>query len=129
MTAYIAITDAETDPEAPLTSELAKKWRDNPIAISEGSTGAPKVQRAAVQDAAINRVKLSTGTNSGSYSFSGSGGTTTISLDAYSFFPSHSGNADSVKIEGGGASADLPAITFSDLSTASGTVRWRYILA
>ena len=34
MTSYIAITNAETDPEAPLTSELAKKWRDNPIAIS-----------------------------------------------------------------------------------------------
>lgn len=35
MTSYIAITNAETDPEAPLTSELAKKWRDNPLAIAE----------------------------------------------------------------------------------------------
>lgn len=42
MTSYITITDAETDPSAPLTSELAKKWRDNPIAMSEGSSGAPK---------------------------------------------------------------------------------------
>lgn len=41
MTSYITITDAETDPEAPLTSELAKKWRDNPIAIAEGSNGSP----------------------------------------------------------------------------------------
>ena len=43
MTSYITITDAETDPSAPLTSELAKKWRDNPIAIAEGSAGAPSV--------------------------------------------------------------------------------------
>lgn len=48
MTAYTTITDAETDPEAPLTSILAKKWRDNPIAITEGSSGAPKIQFAAM---------------------------------------------------------------------------------
>jgi hypothetical protein len=41
MTTYITITDPETDPEAPLTSELAKKWRDNPLAIAEGDTTAP----------------------------------------------------------------------------------------
>lgn len=41
MTAYITITDAETDPEAPLTSELAKKWRDNPIAIAEKDASVP----------------------------------------------------------------------------------------
>lgn len=41
MTTYITITDAETDPEAPLTSELAKKWRDNPIAIAERDASVP----------------------------------------------------------------------------------------
>jgi len=44
MTSYITITDAETDPSAPLTAELAKKWRDNPIAIAEGVTSTPYVQ-------------------------------------------------------------------------------------
>jgi len=44
MTSYIAITDTETDPEAPLTATLAKKWRDNPIAIAEGVTSTPYVQ-------------------------------------------------------------------------------------
>lgn len=46
MTTYVAITDAETDPSAPVTSELAKKWRDNPIAIAEGSNNAPINQAA-----------------------------------------------------------------------------------
>lgn len=51
MTSYIAITNAETDPEAPLTSELAKKWRDNPIAITEGAAGAPRILGEAVASA------------------------------------------------------------------------------
>lgn len=42
MTAYLVITDPATDPEAPLTSELAKAWRDNPIAMFEGASGAPR---------------------------------------------------------------------------------------
>ena len=41
MTSYITITDAATDPSAPLTSELAKKWRDNPLAVSEKDTSVP----------------------------------------------------------------------------------------
>jgi len=53
MTSYIAITDTETDPEAPLTATLAKKWRDNPIAITEGATGAPKIRRNAIQEFAV----------------------------------------------------------------------------
>lgn len=48
MTDYLPITDAETDPGAPGTSELWKKWRDNPIAIAEGADGAPRVQGIAL---------------------------------------------------------------------------------
>lgn len=43
MTSYITITEEETDPGAPGTSELWKKWRDNPIAIAERSIGAPLI--------------------------------------------------------------------------------------
>lgn len=54
MTSYITITDAETDPSAPLTSELAKKWRDNPIAIAEGEDLAPRVLgEAAGRDSSV----------------------------------------------------------------------------
>lgn len=41
MTSFITITNPETDPDAPLTSELAKKWRDNAIAIAECDNTAP----------------------------------------------------------------------------------------
>lgn len=47
MTDYISITEAQTDPGAPFTSDLAKQYRDNPIAIAEGSVGAPRIQVGA----------------------------------------------------------------------------------
>lgn len=43
MADWVTITDSQVDPDAPLTSELAYAWRDNPIAIAEGAPGAPKV--------------------------------------------------------------------------------------
>lgn len=48
MADWTNITDAMTDPDAPLTSELAKAWRDNPIAIAEGASGAPRVAYSAL---------------------------------------------------------------------------------
>jgi hypothetical protein len=128
MTAYVAITEAETDPEAPLTSVLAKKWRDNPIAITEGATGAPKIQRAAVQDAAINRVKLSTGTNSASWSTGSGGGSGTILLDAYSFFPATTVSSSSLTF-GGAGTVDAPRLAWTNGGSGSGSATWRYILA
>ena len=87
MTDYTTITDTQVDPEAPITSELMSALRDNPIAITEGASGAPQVQRAAIQDAAVNSSKISFGTRS----FSGtafSGTSVSISLsDNYAFVP------------------------------------------
>lgn len=43
MTDYNAILDTQIEPDAPLTSQLGSQFRDNPIAIAEGSSGAPKI--------------------------------------------------------------------------------------
>jgi len=43
MTAYTIIADSELDPESPITTTLATKWRDNPIAIVEKAAGAPQL--------------------------------------------------------------------------------------
>ena len=48
MADYIGITEAQSNPFAPLTSELVKQLRDNPIAIAEGAEGAPRVLPAAL---------------------------------------------------------------------------------
>lgn len=48
MTDYIAITDTQVDPDAPLTSQLGYQFRNNPIAIAEGSVGAPPIEMQAL---------------------------------------------------------------------------------
>ena len=48
MTDYIGITEAQTNPFAPLTSELVKQLRDNPLAITEGDDTAPRIATVAI---------------------------------------------------------------------------------
>lgn len=45
---YIAVTEPQSNPFAPLTSELVKQLRDNPLAIAQGLEGAPKVSGRAL---------------------------------------------------------------------------------
>ena len=47
MSDYIGITEAQSNPFAPLTSELVKQLRDNPIAIAQGAEGAPRLRGLA----------------------------------------------------------------------------------
>jgi len=58
MTAYNDIADSDVDPESPGTTTTFTRLRDNPIAITEGSSGAPKIQEAALNDEAVTYVKL-----------------------------------------------------------------------
>ena len=52
MSDYIGITEAQSNPFAPLTSELVKQLRDNPIAIAEGAEGAPRLRGLAAMTVA-----------------------------------------------------------------------------
>ena len=61
MTAYTAIADSEIDTDSPITESLLTRFRNNPIAITEGSTGAPKIQTAAYQDASVTQQKIPIG--------------------------------------------------------------------
>lgn len=47
--AYNGILDTELDPDAPITSYLGYRLRDNPIAVWEGQTGAPRISGKAFQ--------------------------------------------------------------------------------
>ena len=49
MTTYTAIANNEIDEDSEITTGLMTKLRDNPIAITEGSSGAPKIQTAALE--------------------------------------------------------------------------------
>lgn len=52
MADFTVIPDASVDPDAPITSELAYAWRDNPIAIAQGAAGAPRISDAALSSTA-----------------------------------------------------------------------------
>lgn len=67
MTSYTAILNGEIDPESPITTSLMTKLRDNPIAIAEGATGAPRTSTRAIHpggsetDGALNDATTITG--------------------------------------------------------------------
>lgn len=50
MTAYTVIADSDIDPESPITTTLMTRLRDNPIAITEGASGAPAIASVALAD-------------------------------------------------------------------------------
>lgn len=122
MADYVAQTDAQLDPDAPLTSELAYGWRDNLIAVTEGAAGAPRIVAGA----------LSIATNSVSGGLAG-GGLLRINLDRKSFFPdirSLAGNISmAVAIGEPAASPTTPG--FALFNSAGGnrnySVAWEYI--
>lgn len=61
MADWTTITDTQVDPDAPLTSGLGYAWRDNPIAIADGATGAPRIVPLAMNNW-YGRIQLDTTT-------------------------------------------------------------------
>jgi hypothetical protein len=116
MTSYVAVANGEIDADSPITADLMTKLRDNPIALSEGAAGAPKVMRAALN--------LTANTLTGSV---GSGASVTLSLNQYSFFPSVD-DGSSTTTWGTGTST-IPKLTLSNGSGASSgySVWWNSI--
>lgn len=50
MTSYVAIANGEIDQDSPVTQALMTALRDNPIAITEGAVGAPRIVLSAIRD-------------------------------------------------------------------------------
>ena len=137
MTDYTTITDTQVDPEAPITSELMTALRDNPIAITEGSSGAPKVQTAGLQDSAVTTAKIANGnvtapkipisttTNSGTL-VDGDAVTIAYPSSNYIFFPSLTGT--NTVLRGQLTNNGLYLQNVGN-STGSYTVTWRFITA
>lgn len=56
MTTYTTITDTETGHKKPVTVSLLRRLRDNPIAIAEGDSGAPRILIGALERLAVGSV-------------------------------------------------------------------------
>lgn len=120
MADWVNIIDSALDPDAPLTSELAYAWRDNPIAIAEGAAGAPRVRAAAIS--------TTTGSLSGTIT---AGGFVDIDIGARAFFPSVRSPTRMPIYTGAGVGGDPDAAGFRIVNTESTnlpyTVNWRRI--
>jgi len=80
MADWVTITDSQCDPDAPLTSGLAYAWRDNTIAIAEGSPGAPVLSAAWHP---YDMVSVGDGTTGLFYDVAVSGATATITTPTF----------------------------------------------
>lgn len=63
MTDYNTIANGDVDADSPLNTTLLTRLRDNPLALFEGATGAPRLQTAGIADDAVvsDKIDLSFG--------------------------------------------------------------------
>ena len=132
MPEYQEILDSEVEPEAPLTSSLGVRFRDNPLAVWEGADGAPRIQTDALNNSAVTQDKLKMGTNSVSGTVSG-GEQVTINLNDYSLFPSIQGGSGVLSLNSSeeSASAANPRFNLRNATADSRSyaVAWRFVQA
>lgn len=121
MAVYSVVTAGEKDPESPIDVSLIGKLDQNPEAMIEGASGAPRIQTAAleqtggseavtqacIRDSAVGQGQLKTTT--GSVSQGGAPGNVTLPGGTYGFYPQTRVNNASY----GGITVD---ITYSDTS-------------
>ena len=143
MPEYQEILDTEVEPEAPLTSSLGVRFRDNPIALANGASGAPRIQTAALNNGAVTQDKLASnaagrselkmGTNSVSGSL-GSDDRVNLTMSDYALFPSMHASNDGVVVElsdAGSSSASNPKFAvINDAGFARDySIAWRFVQA
>jgi len=129
MTTYTAIADTEIDQDSPVTETLMTKLRNNPIAITEGSSGAPKVQTAAINDAAVTQVKVNTTQATYAGSIAPLAEINIATPNSYSFFPEWSNNSQIVISFRSGGSDALNLFNNDDDNVKPYSITWRYINA
>ena len=62
MASWTEIPNSSLESGAPVRSVDGVALRDNPVAIAEGATGAPRIVNAAITDGTIGAEKFQTGT-------------------------------------------------------------------
>lgn len=60
MATYSAVTAGEKNADSPITVSLIDKLDQNPHAIAEGASGAPKIQSAALDSNVVTQAKMAT---------------------------------------------------------------------
>lgn len=90
--AYTTIASTDTDVDSPITVALMTALAENPTAIANGDTGAPKIQEAAMNAASVNQAALKT--SAGEVSTGSSYIVSILPGGEYGFYPRLKGNDD-----------------------------------
>lgn len=118
MTTYTAIADTEIDQDSPVTETLMTKLRNNPIAITEGASGAPRIVQGALDTTQTTYAGLIP-----------AGAEINIATpNSYSFFPEWSNDSQIIISFRSGGSDALNLFNNGD-NAQPYSVNWRYINA
>lgn len=112
MTTYTAIANTAIDADSPITTGLMTLMRDNPIAIAEGASGAPRNAEASLAS------ELYATGSSGSFSGSGTA-TLTATVDTESYLENHFFLSNMVAVSGTGTPS--ATVAFSNNGGSSWT--------
>lgn len=125
MTSYLTITDSEVDPDAPLTSGLGYRWRDNPIASFEGAPGAPRLAIDALENPTLGDVVR----YSDASTYSSGTGFTYVPTWKYLFVQTGEVRLTFTQTPAGGSTSDLQLVlngsvltTYSTSTTAARSI-------
>ena len=123
MATYRSISDTEYSVDAPLTTQLVQAIDENATAITEGASGAPKIQtaaydansvdQAALKDASVGQAQLKTSTASGSITINNTG-SYSLTGGTYSWW--------TVGASGASSSSDDGETGFGNGNTAAGVI-------
>lgn len=61
MATYTSIPNTDIETDKPIRAVTGRALRDNPIAIAEGASGAPRVQTAGIENSAVTTAKIANG--------------------------------------------------------------------
>lgn len=110
-------------PGEPWTSAKALAAFENPTALAEGASGAPKIQEAAMDEDSVNGLAIKDGTASGSGSLTASGKTTVTITDELAFTPKVTGSDIEATLGGGG----LVIRNTNSSSSKSYSYTWKFV--
>ena len=138
----------DQEPGDPGLASWANGVRDNPVAIAQGASGAPRIETNGINNSAVTTAKISnnnvtqaklssssvgrsqlrTSTNSTSGGLS----SLIINMDAYSFFPGLAAdegvsNTNLAPLDSSSASADSPGLAISGSFGTNKAAAWRFV--
>ena len=123
MTTWTNITDASLEPGKPLRSIDLLALRDNPIALSEGSPGAPATASASLADYPWGAEDFQTGTDERDWVLGRTSGAAAGAVGTYAFAQADAGTTSVFGDSISGSRLTPSSVEVNSSGSVSGT--WR----